>query len=71
MLRDVFFPRQELTRRAVLKTRTEKVEELRTTSWWLPQFQPEAPEQQVQAVRGREKAASCRLGGTMIGPTGI
>lgn len=41
---------QSLTKHAVLKTRAEKVEELRTTSWWLPQFQPEAPEAVVKAV---------------------
>eukprot|EP00904_Undaria_pinnatifida_P013601 jgi/Undpi1/9371/HiC_scaffold_26.g11829.m1 len=37
----------ELTRRAVLMTKKERVEQLRTTSWWLPQFQPERVEDKI------------------------
>ncbi|CAN0175410.1 unnamed protein product [Scytosiphon promiscuus] len=33
---------KELTRIAVLHTKKERQEQLKTTSWWLPQFQPEA-----------------------------
>lgn len=42
---------QELTRSAILMTKAEKQEQLRTTSWWLPQFQPEAVKEKVELVR--------------------
>lgn len=49
---------QELTRKAVLRTRKEKIEELRGTSYWLPQFQPEYKEK-IEMVGGRHAATAC------------
>lgn len=36
-----------LTQRAILTTKKERQEQLRTTSWWLPQFQPERVEDKI------------------------
>jgi len=44
---------QELTQVAILKTKKERQEQLRTTSWWLPQFQPEAVKEVIKQVGRR------------------
>ncbi|CAM9526048.1 unnamed protein product [Ascophyllum nodosum] len=38
---------KDLTQRAILKTKKQRQEELRSSSWWLPQFQPAAPEEKI------------------------
>ncbi|CAM9216970.1 unnamed protein product [Pylaiella littoralis] len=39
---------KELTQRAILKTKKDRQEQLRTTSWWLPQFQPEGVKEVIK-----------------------
>ena len=41
---------QALKQRAVLATKKELQEQLRTTSWWLPQFQPEGVKDKIVQV---------------------
>eukprot|EP00903_Cladosiphon_okamuranus_P017036 g15701.t1 len=39
---------KELTQVAILKTKKERQEQLKSTSWWLPQFQPEAAKEVIK-----------------------